>query len=235
MDKFIIALVFIVQLFGCQDNTKVTRLYNGTDLNGWHSDVPEKDTNELARDPFIVRNGMLVSLGTPQGHLITDKVFQNYALDVEYRFAGEPGNCGVLVHASTPRVLYKMFPKSIEVQMMHENAGDFWCIGEDIKVENMLDRRGPEYEWGVTEGKKRRILNLTDDSERPLGMWNDLHIECLDNQIKVWVNGDFVNYGFECTATQGQIAIQAEGAEVEFRSITLKPISNLSEDSRFMH
>jgi len=28
-------------------------------------------------------------------------VYQNYRLEVEYRFAGKPGNCGVLVHAST--------------------------------------------------------------------------------------------------------------------------------------
>ena len=51
-----------------------------------------------------------------------DEVNQNYRLEVEYRFAGKPGNCGVLVHASTPRALYKMFPKSIEVQMYHKNA-----------------------------------------------------------------------------------------------------------------
>ena len=83
------------------------------------------DTNANAINPFIVRNGMLVSLGTPQGHLITDAVYHDYRLVVEYRFAGMPGNCGVLLHASTPRALYKMFPKSIEAQMMHDNAGDF--------------------------------------------------------------------------------------------------------------
>ena len=87
---------------------------------------------------------MLVSLGTPNGHLVSDKEYENYRLEVEYRFAGTPGNCGVLVHASTPRSLYDMFPKSIEVQMMHENAGDFWCIVEDIKVPDMVARRGPE-------------------------------------------------------------------------------------------
>jgi hypothetical protein len=222
----------VLFLFSCTES--VVSLFNGQDLEGWYMDVPEKDTNQLARDPFIVRDGMLVSLGTPGGHLITDAVYQNYQLDVEYRFAGEPGNCGVLVHASTPRVLYKMFPKSIEVQMMHENAGDFWCIGEDIKVPDMLARRGPEADWGVTEGTERRILNLTDGSEKPVGEWNHMHIECLDDEIKVWVNGDLVNYGFDCTASRGQIAVQAEGSEVEFRKIELKPISALSDDMLYL-
>jgi hypothetical protein len=199
-------------------------LFNGKDLSGWHVDVPAMDDNPDEQNPFIVRNGMLVSLGTPGGHLITDEIYQDYTLEVEYRFAAKPGNCGVLVHASTPRALYKMFPKSLEVQMMHENAGDFWCIVEDIKVPDMEKRRGPKEEWGITEGKKRRIPNLSDGSENPVGEWNTMKIECLGDEIKVWVNGDMVNHGYECTARKGQIAVQAEGSEVEFRKIELTPI-----------
>jgi hypothetical protein len=203
-------------------------LFNGRDLQGWHIDVPEMDTNKSARNPFIVRDGMLVSLGTPNGHIITDSLYQNYRLQVEYRFAGAPGNCGVLVHASTPRALYKMFPKSIEVQMMHSNAGDFWCIVEDIKVANMETRRGPKENWGITEGKERRIVNLTDSSEKPLGEWNTMVIECAADRVKVWENGDLVNDGYDATATRGQIALQAEGAEVEFRKVELTPITAIT-------
>lgn len=204
-------------------------LFNGKDLTGWKVDVPHLDNNPDDKVPFVARDGMLVSLGSPGGHLVHDEVNQNYRLEVEYRFAGKPGNCGVLVHASTPRALYKMFPKSIEVQMYHKNAGDFWCIVEDITVPNMVQRRGPEKNWGITEGKARRILNLTDGSEKEPGDWNRMVIECLNDQIKVWVNGDFVNHGAKCTARKGKIAIQAEGSEVEFRKLALTPINALTE------
>jgi hypothetical protein len=207
-------------------------LFNGKDLSGWHADVPALDENPGGKSPFIVRDGMLVSLGKPGGHLITDKEYENYRLVAEYRFAGEPGNCGVLVHASTPRALYKMFPKSLEVQMHHENAGDFWCIVEDIKVPDMENRRGPKEKWGVTEGKERRILNLTDGSEKPVGEWNTMVIECVGDEVKVWVNGELVNHGFDCTAQKGHLAVQAEGSEVEFRKLELTPISELSESVR---
>jgi hypothetical protein len=203
-------------------------LFNGKDLSGWHVDVPEMDSNAKAINPFIVRNGMLVSLGEPNGHLITNAVYKNFRLTVEYRFAAAPGNCGVLVYASAPRALYKMFPKSLEVQMMHGNAGDFWCIVEDITVPDMEKRRGPKANWGITEGKERRIINLTDSSEKPVGQWNSMTIECVGNKIKVWVNGDLVNYGFNCTASKGQIALQAEGSEVEFRKMELTPIKKLT-------
>ena len=204
-------------------------LFNGNDLKGWHPDVPAMDSDASIAGPFIVRNGLLVSLGKPGGHLISDKIYRNYRLEVEYRFAAKPGNCGVLVHASTPRALYKMFPKSIEVQMQHESAGDFWCIGEDITTPDMEARRGPKEEWGGTEGKKRQIKNLTDGSEKPAGEWNNMVIECVDREIKVWVNGDLVNYGYDCTADRGQIALQAEGSEVEFRKLALTQIKRISK------
>ncbi|WP_394994091.1 DUF1080 domain-containing protein [Emticicia sp.] len=204
--------------------SQTIKLFNGKDLNNWYADIPAKDKDSTLRKSFIIRNGLLVSMGTPEGHLMSKSQYENYRLEVEYRFAGKPGNCGVLVHASTPRALYKMFPKSIEVQMMHSNAGDFWCIVEDIKVLDMESRRGPKENWGITEGKERRVKNLTDNSEKPLGEWNRMVIECQGDKIKVWVNGDVVNDGFGATAQKGQIALQAEGAEVEFRKVDLTPL-----------
>jgi len=227
---FIITIVVSLTCFcSLHSISQSYSLFNGKDLSGWHVDVPEMDTTKAAINPFIVRKGLLVSLGTPPGHLITDSGYKNFRLSVEYRFAGVPGNCGVLVFASTPRALYKMFPKSVEVQMMHQDAGDFWCIVEDIEVPDMETRRGPKSNWGITEGKERRIKNLTDNSEKPVGEWNSMTIECVSNSIKVWVNGELVNYGFNATASKGNIAVQAEGSEVEFRKVELTLISKLTD------
>jgi Domain of Unknown Function (DUF1080) len=203
---------------------KPRSLFDGRTLAGWHMDVPALDTNPNATKPFLVRDGMLVTLGEPRGHLVTDSVYHDYRLELEYRFPGKPGNAGVLVHASTPRALYAMFPRSIEVQGESGNAGDFWCILECIEVPDMVKRRGPRETWGVTEGKARRIVNLTDGSEKPLGQWNRMVIEAVGRTITVWVNGDLVNRGTNATADRGHIALQAEGAEVEYRKIVLTPI-----------
>lgn len=200
-------------------------LYNGVDLAGWHTDIPAADDKADLPASFVVEDGVLISRGTPQGHLITDAVHQDYRLEVEWRWPGKPGNCGVLVHASTPRRLYKMFPQSIECQLHHTNAGDFWCIGEDIAVPDMASRRGGKPEnWGGEQGQSRRIKNLTDGSEKPLGEWNEMVIECRGRRVEIWVNGDKVNDGFDCTADRGQIAIQAEGARCEFRKLMLTPL-----------
>lgn len=199
-------------------------LFDGRSLSGWTVDVPAADGDPNLPPSFVARDGLLVSLGSPEGHLITDGTFRDYRLRIEYRWPGQPGNCGVLVHASTPRRLYGMFPQSIEVQLHSGNAGDFWCIGEDIAVPDMIARRGPPETWGVDGDRARRIANLTDGSERPAGQWNLLEIECRSDTISVWVNGDLVNFGSGCTAQAGQIALQAEGAVCEFRAIELRPL-----------
>jgi len=227
MKKILIltALLSFTSQLSAED--KVIKLFNGKNLKGWHSDVPAADKNPDIKPSFIARDGMLVSLGKPGGHLITDASYENYRLELEYRFAAKPGNCGVLVHSSTSRALYEMFPASIEVQMHHTNAGDFWCIDENIEVPDMEKRRpkGKNQKWGGKKGDSRRILNLTDGSEKPVGEWNKMIIECQGDEVKVWVNGDFVNHGKKCTVSKGQIAVQAEGVEVEFKGLTLKKLA----------
>jgi hypothetical protein len=206
--------------------TSVVHLFDGKDLAGWKPDVPERDADPNGPPSFVVRDGKLVSLGKPEGHLLTDRRYRDYRLEVEYRFPGKPGNSGVLIHASRPRALYKMFPQSIEVQLMNGNAGDFWVIQEDIKVENMETRRPRRAgeKWGGAEGDARRVVNLTDGSEKPLGEWNSLIIEARGRTITVWLNGDLVNGGFDASVDQGRIALQAEGAEVEFRKVDIGPL-----------
>ncbi|MEQ8767112.1 MAG: DUF1080 domain-containing protein [Planctomycetota bacterium] len=201
-------------------NAPISLIENG--LEGWYTDVPAADGGKKIAPSFVIEDGVLISRGSPQGHLITEAPHADYRLTVEYRWSGEPGNCGVLVHSSTPRRLYGMFPQSIECQLFAGNAGDFWCIGEDVSVPDMEARRGDPENWGVEEGQGRRIRNLTDDSENEAGQWNTMVIECRGDRVTVWVNGDLVNDGFDCTARSGQIAIQAEGAPCELRKVELR-------------
>jgi hypothetical protein len=223
--RALIGLAFLAVGLIFAADQKTVPLFNGKDLGGWVADVPAADKNTNLAPTFIVRSNLLVSLGEPPGHLVSVKEYRDYRLEVEYRFAAQAGNCGVLVHASKPRALYAMFPQSIEVQMLSGNAGDFWCIQENIEVPNMETRRdGPKEKWGGSEKDSRRIRNLTDNSEKPVGEWNSMRIECRGKTINVWVNGDLVNNGFNATVDHGKIALQAEGAEVEFRRVDLTPL-----------
>jgi len=227
-DLFILSTIFL--FLSCNEDKQpvAQSLINGTDLSGWHIDVPAMDINPDTINPFIIRDGMLVTLGEPIGHIITDEEYENYRLEVEYRFPEGAGNGGVMLHSSTLRAVNDLFPQSLEVQMMHENVGDFWCFQEDITVPNMEKRRGPKENWGSTDGTLRNIKKLVD-AENPVGEWNNLVIECVGDEVKVWLNDTLVNYGYNCTSQKGKIALQSEGSKIEFKRVDITPITEITQ------
>lgn len=187
-------------------------LFNGKDLSGW---TPVLD--QAGADPartWSVADGVLRCTGKPAGYIKTDREFDDYVLTLQWRWpAGTAGgNNGVLVHASTPRTL-GIWPKSIEVQLFKGNAGDLWVIGTELDVPDEATRK-----------QGRRHKNLTDGSEKPIGEWNQMEITCKGDTIRVKVNGDLVNEATHCNVSRGAIALQSEGAPIEFREIVLTPL-----------
>jgi hypothetical protein len=194
------------------EEDKAICLFNGKDLSGWGYHL--SDPNVKMEDVWSVEDGLLTCKGRPAGYIITEKDdFKDYKLELEWRWsAGKGGNNGVLVHSSTPNEL-GVWCKSVEVQLASGNAGDFWVIGTDLDVENEEERK-----------RGRRHLNLTDDSEKPIGEWNQMEIVCKGDEVIVKVNGDLVNHATNVSETQGAIALQSEGTPIQYRNIKLTPL-----------
>jgi hypothetical protein len=192
-------------------DAQVDLLFNGKDLTGWKW-VSSKE-GVKAEEVWSVKDGVLICKGTPSGYIRTEKDdYANYLLELEWRFpeGSKGGNSGVLLHASTPNAI-GVWPKSIEAQLFHQNAGDIWVIGETCEIENKEKRV-----------MGRRHLNLTDGSEKPIGQWNKYEILCKQDTITLKVNGELVNHVTKCSATKGAICLQSEGAEIHFRNIKLR-------------
>ncbi len=219
----------VVVVIGClhdslsarDDPSNSVSLFNGKDLAGWtpylwDRRARKEDQTTPASEVWSVRDRVLICQGRPTGYLRTNNEYENYKLTLQWRWpeGSQGGNNGVLVHTSTPNALGQ-WPKSIEVQLFKRNAGDFWVIGTELKVENLAERK-----------KGRRHLNLTDDSEKPIGEWNNMDIVCHGDEIKVYVNGDLVNYATDCSVRKGAICLQSEGALIHYRSIVLTPLKS---------
>ena len=191
------------------------QLFDGESLSGWTAVLSKEDV-----DPATVwsaKDGVLSCTGKPSGYIKTDRQFENYKLSVQWRWTGKPGNNGVLVHATTPNAL-NVWPKCQEVQLAHENAGDFWVIGSEITtpLEGV-----PGYEKMV---RGRRHLNFNDGAEKPVGEWNEMTVICRGDTITVLVNGTVVNYGYDSSETKGSVCLQSEGAPIEYKEIVLTPL-----------
>jgi hypothetical protein len=60
--------------------------------------------------------------------------------------------------------------------------------------------------------------------EKPLNQWNEMKIVCVDDEIKVLINGAVANHGTRSSVNEGAIALQSEGTSVEFRNIRIQPL-----------
>ena len=191
-----------------QDSSKI-QLFNGKNLDGWTHYLGDSDA--AMDEVWSASDGVLRCTGKPVGYLVTRRRdFENYILELEWRWPAKPGNNGVLVHVTEKNAL-GVWPKSLEIQLGHGAAGDFWVIGTEIQIENVEERR-----------QGRRHLNLTDDSEKPVGEWNHMKIICREDTCEVHVNGDLVNSCSRISQRRGAIALQSEGAPIEYRKIILQ-------------
>jgi len=187
-------------------------LFNGKDLSGWKAFVPD-----LAKDGkdqlsvWSVKDGVLQCAGRPIGYIQTESLHDNFILELKWRFdpAKGEGNSGVLLRTVGDDVVW---PKSMEAQLHSKNAGDFWNIGEYVAT---VDAKR-------TEG--RHTVKKHPTNEKPLGEWNKYRIVVNGGDIELWVNGLMQNVATGVEANKGRIALQSEGAYIEFRNIVLTKI-----------
>lgn len=186
-------------------------LFNGKDMTGWKAFVPDlASQNQDQMSVWSVKDGVIVCSGKPAGYIQTEKTYTNFVLALEWRFNPEKGagNSGVLVRKTGED---KVWPRSIEAQLMSGNAGDFWNIGEfPMKVDAAR-----------TKGRNTKKLYA---NENPIGQWNHYEIIVNKGDVTLKVNGEVLNTASNAEEIAGTIALQSEGAEIHFRNIRLAEI-----------
>jgi hypothetical protein len=200
-----IALMLAPMARGQEKKPETVKLFNGKDMTGW---VAHLNDNGKMEDVWEIKpDGVLYCKGKPNGYIRTDKDYTSYVLKLEWRFPGpKPGNSGALLRVQPPD---KVWPKSIEAQLQHQNAGDFWNIDE-------FQMTVPPERTKGRNTKKEHPHN-----EKPLGEWNQYEITVDGPRVELKVNGLVQNVATECAVIPGKIALQSEGAPIEFRNIEL--------------
>ncbi|MCS6949124.1 MAG: DUF1080 domain-containing protein [bacterium] len=189
-------------------------LFNGKDLCGWTYFLA--DPNVKMEDVWRIDGdkGVLICKGRPAGYIRTVADYTNYILRLEWRWAPEDTgfrNSGVLLRM---RGEDKIWPKSIEAQLMSGSAGDFWLI-DGVKLDTdpaRINRDAP------TNRIKAKM------AEKPIGEWNEYEIIVDGDRVVLKINGQIVNEGTGAEVVPGKICLQSEGAEIHFRNIRLIPI-----------
>lgn len=180
-------------------------LFNGKNLDGW------ADVN-CAPETFTVRDGMIICTGIPTGVLRTDRMYENYELEIEWRHMQKGGNAGLFVHSDAITAVGQPFTRSVEVQVMDGNAGDIFSIHGASMTPYKLHPGGA--------GRKRSLP--AKDAMNPAGEWNKYKVVSQDGTLTLFVNGEEVNWAYDCDPRKGYICLESEGSEIHFRNIRIK-------------
>jgi len=206
------ALAIVVSITNAAEGDDWRPLFNGKDLSGW---VPV----QVAPNTFTVRDGMIVSTGVPTGVMRTDRQYENFELDLEWKHIVPQGNAGLFVWSYPITAVGQPFTKSIEVQILdgrdtesYTSHGDIFSIhGARMKP----DRPHPN-------GAERCLPS--EFRAKPAGEWNHYRVVCNDGVIKLSVNGKEVSGGSQSTPRKGYICLESEGTECHFRNIRIKEL-----------
>jgi len=193
------AVLFAMILSGC---TQQTKLFNERNLEGWETFLGDLDTNPAT--VWSVQDGVLRCEGMPYGYIRTVNEYSNYELHLEWRWADKPSNSGVLLHITGED---NVWPKSIEAQLMHQNAGDLLALGTSFG----------EFNVGGHIPKQHKT------NEKEPGQWNAYDIICQNDTITLYVNGLLQNTVANTSVSCGKIGLQCEGSPIEFRNIVITP------------
>ena len=207
MKKLILLLIYIIcrtAVLQADDNKFVT-LFNGRNLDGWIN-------VNCAPETWTVRDGMIICTGIPTGVLRTEKHYENYVLELEWRHMKTRGNAGLFIHSDPVTAVGKPFTRSIEIQIMDGNAGDMFSIHGATMTPDKPHPKG----WS-------RSLP-SEDRMNPTGQWNHYRVESRDGTVTLAVNGKVVTRGYDVKPRKGYICLESEGSEVHFRNIRISEL-----------
>ena len=220
MRKLLLLALAALTVFGrAAENDGFVALFNGRDLSGWVN-------ANCAPETWSAREGVIHCTGFPTGALRTERQYENFILELEWRHLTSGGNSGVFLWGTPIAAPGVPFLRGIEVQVLDH--------GYNVQGKN---------EWYTTHGDVFPIHGATmkpfgrnsgmrsfPSSERSKGSpeWNHYRIVCANGVVRLSVNGAEVSGGEDCNYRKGYLALESEGAPVEFRNVRIKelPSSN---------
>jgi hypothetical protein len=230
-------------------------LFNGRNLNGWTvhyaSKVPE-GSPPPARF-FKVEDGAIHVYPTeaagseqPNAYLLSTGEHQNYKLSLEYKWGEKKfaprvnlvRDAGLLYHVH--RIREGDWPASIESQIQEGDVGDLWAVS--ARASSTFDPKTKRFallENGgvpVTVGNDGKFERVRHGRVNEYPGWNTLEVIVQGDRSMHIVNGvpnmrisDMKAWDAGGNSwvklDKGRIALQAEGAELWYRNIKIRPLT----------
>jgi len=187
-----------------------TPLFNGRDLTGWVN-------VNCAPETFTPRDGMIHCDGIPTGALRTDRQYENFILELEWRHLKSGGNAGVFIWSGPLPAVGQPFLRAIEVQVLDHGYGksDWFTTHGDIFPIHGSQMKPFSPSKGDRSFPKEFRSKGTNE-------WNHYRIVATNGVIRLSVNGAEVSGGTDCNWRKGYIALESEGGTVDWRNLRIR-------------
>lgn len=187
-------------------------LFNGQNLDGWLPINCHEGT-------WTAKDGMIVCSGQPTGLLRTDRMYENFILEMDWRHMQAGGNAGLFVWSDPVPHLGVAFARAVEVQVMDGPNGSWYTTHGDIFPI-----------WGATmtpifpnpHGGSRCLPS--EERSNPSPEWNHYRVTCLAGSIRLEVNGKEVSGGDNIAPRKGYLVLESEGSEAHFRNLRIQEL-----------
>ncbi len=233
------------------ENDGWVALFNGKDFDGWYTYLDPGGKNKDPKGVFKVENGMIHVLDVPMsdgksdnGYLATNQEFSNVRIHIEYkwgvkRYSEGKRNSGLLYLAVGADAIY---PMSLECQIEETDVGDLWIVNGASATAFFIGPSLPMYDDDMStgtlvrsaRGQSSRVLKSGDFEDRD--GWNKVEVIIHGDRSTHLVNGRIVNRAYDIRQPDpnnparmiplksGRILLEAEGSEIWFRDIRIKPL-----------
>ncbi|VAX40343.1 conserved hypothetical protein-putative membrane lipoprotein [hydrothermal vent metagenome] len=221
-NKPLSVIVFVLFFVGAdislqaEDNLKFVDLFNGKDLTGWIDVTTLKKT-------WSVKDGELICSGHPIGVMRSEKQYENFILQIEWKHMEAGGNSGIFVWSEGKTKNGRPLPKGMEVQMLEL---DWVKKHPDIKqvetyVSGELFGAGGMTSIPDNPNPRKGRSHSLEMRCKGKGEWNKYIVVCVDGVVKLSVNGKMVNGVRNASTKKGYLCLESEGSEIHFRDIRI--------------
>ena len=177
------------------DDSSFTSIFDGKTLDGW----------KMAGDGrFVIVESDIALQSDKGGGLLwyAEKEYKNFILKLEWKVSDEGDNSGVFVRFPDPDD-----NPNIAVREGYE-------VQIDSKAGDPIHQTGAIYDFAAPS----RIVS------KPMGQWNTMEIQALDQSYIVIINGEKATEFTGSKMTEGYVGLQAhdDKSKVSFRNIMIK-------------
>ncbi|MEZ4776528.1 MAG: DUF1080 domain-containing protein [Bacteroidia bacterium] len=186
-------------------------LFNGKNLDGW------VDVN-TSPETWKVKKGTLICSGLPIGVMRSDRQYENFILEVEWRHMTAGGNSGIFIWSEGTQFEDDPLTKAIEVQMLDLEYATIHNVTDDYVHGELFPTMGMTAVPDNPRGIRSKSIEKRCKGK---GEWNKYVVVAVDGTVKLSVNGKFVNGLRDSERKKGYICLEAEGAEIQFRNMRI--------------